>query len=214
MTIDVKKVQKQFYAPSTIPEVIDIPEMLFLMVDGYGDPNTNPEYTAAIEILYGISYAIKMSKRAGSPPEGYVEYVVPPLEGLWSLDDGGIFTGSGAVIPDKNKFVWTSMIRQPDFVTPEVFEAAKATLGKKKPVLDLSVVRLEHFKENLCAQVMHIGPYDNEPATVRSLADFVAKNGYVEDMAGSRRHHEIYISDPRRTAPEKLKTVIRHPITR
>ncbi len=212
VTIDYKKTQKDLYQPKTTPSVIDVPEMLFLMVDGKGDPNTSADYANALEVLYGLSYSIKMSKMGGNQPSGYFDYVVPPLEGLWSLDDGGVFTGAGAAIADKNRFIWTSMIRQPEFVTPEVFVAAKAALCKKKPQLDLSLVRLERYTEGLCAQVMHIGPYDDEPATIAVLAEFIADNGYREDMSSSRRHHEIYLGDPRRTAPEKLKTVIRHPI--
>ncbi|MFA5536457.1 MAG: GyrI-like domain-containing protein [Bacillota bacterium] len=212
MPVDFKKTEKQFYRPKTTPEIIDVPQMLFLMIDGKGDPNTNPEYTTAVEILYGLSYSIKMSKMGGNQPKGYFDYVVPPLEGLWSLDDGGEFRGAGETIPDKSKFLWTSMIRQPEFVTVDVFENAKITLVKKKPHLDLSAVRLESFTEGLCAQIMHIGAYDDEPVTIAKLGKFINDNGYIEDMGGPRRHHEIYLSDPRKTAPEKLKTVIRHPI--
>lgn len=210
--IDYKKAQKDLYQPKTTPSVIDVPEMLFLMIDGKGDPNTSADYADAIAVLYGLSYSIKMSKMGGNQPRGYFEYVVPPLEGLWSLDDEGLFKGAGEAIPDKSKLVWTSMIRQPEFVTPEVFEATKVALAKKKPQLDTSLVRLERFTEGHCAQVMHIGPYDDEPATIAMLTKFISENGYTEDMSASRRHHEIYLGDPRRTAPEKLKTVIRHPI--
>lgn len=210
--MDYKKTQRDLYQPKTTPSMVDVPEMLFLMIDGKGDPNTSAEYADAIAILYGLSYAIKMSKMGGNQPSGYFEYVVLPLEGLWSLDDGGLFKGAGAAIPDKNKFTWTAMIRQPEFVTHEVLAAAKTALAKKQPKLDLSLVRLERFTEGLCAQVMHIGPYDDEPATIAVLSQSIAENGYTEDMSAGRRHHEIYLSDPRRTAPEKLKTVIRHPI--
>ncbi len=214
MTVDYKKTEKQFYLPKTKPEIIDVPEMAFLMIDGKGDPNSSAEYKNAIDILYGLSYTIKMSKMAGNQPSGYFDYVVPPLEGLWSLDDGGIFTGSGAAIQDKSKFIWTSMIRQPEFVMPEVFENAKMTFSKKKPDLDLSIVRFEKFTEGLFAQVMHLGPYDDEPATIAVLSEFIRSSGYVEDITSLRQHHEIYLSDPRKTAPEKLRTVIRHPIKR
>lgn len=212
--MDYKKTQRDLYQPKTTPSMVDVPEMLFLMIDGKGDPNTSAEYADAIAILYGLAYAIKMSKMGGNQPSGYFEYVVPPLEGLWSLDDGGLFKGAGAAIPDKNKLIWTAMIRQPEFVTPEVLVAAKEALAKKKPQLDASLVRLERFTEGLCAQAMHIGPYDDEPATIVMLSQFIAENGYIEDISASRRHHEIYLSDPRRTVPEKLKTVIRHPIRR
>lgn len=206
---DFKKEYKDLYLPNTKPAIIEVPEMLFIMVDGQGDPNTSEDYRSAVEVLYGLSYSIKMSKKSGTQPEGYFDYVVPPLEGLWSLADENY---TGGVIEDKNQFIWTSMIRQPDFVTPEVFEAAKMALAKKKPDLDTSIARLEKFTEGLCAQVMHIGPFDDEPATILQLSQFVKESGYREDMSGNRRHHEIYISDPRKTEPEKLKTVIRHPI--
>jgi hypothetical protein len=214
VALDYKKTEKHLYQPETTPSTIEVPEMLFIMVDGRGDPNTNSVYKAAVETLYGLSYAIKMSKMAGLQPEGYFEYVVPPLEGLWRLDDGGEFTGGGEAIPDKDKFIWTAMIRQPEFVTPELFEAAKEPLLKRMPHLDPSVARLETFTEGLCAQIMHIGPYDEELETVKILTEFIHSNGYTEDMNETRRHHEIYLSDPRKTAEKKLRTAIRHPIRR
>ena len=204
MTIDYKKTEKELYLPKTTPSVIDVPQMAFITVDGKGDPNTSVEYAAAVELLYGLSYTIKMGNKA------ILQYVVPPLEGLWSIDDN--FRGGGAAINDKSKFVWTMMIRQPDFVTAEIFEAAKATLAKKKPNLDTSKAKLETIVEGLCVQVMHIGSYDEEPATVAALDRFATQNGYLLDINEIRRHHEIYISDPRKVAPEKLKTVLRHPI--
>ncbi len=179
------------------------------MVDGQGNPNTCAAYKNALEILYGLSYSIKMSKLGAAQPEGYFDYVVPPLEGLWSVADE---TYSGGSIPDKDKFIWTSMIRQPEFVTPDVFASAKKALEKKKPELDTSIARLERFTEGLCGQVLHTGPYDDEPATIQLLRQFIAASGYIEDLSGPRRHHEIYLSDPRRVAPEKLKTVIRYPL--
>lgn len=204
MTIDYKKTDKELYLPKTTPSVIDVPQMTFITVNGKGDPNTSAEYTAAVELLYGFSYTIKMGSKS------ILEYVVPPLEGLWSVDDD--FRGGGTSISDKSKFIWIMMIRQPDFVTADVFEAAKAALAKKKPNLDISKAKLETITEGLCVQVMHIGSYDDEPATVAALDGFAIKNGYVLDINDIRRHHEIYISDPRKSAPEKLKTVLRHPI--
>lgn len=204
MTIDFKKTQKELYLPKTAPSVIDVPRMTFITVDGKGDPNTSAEYTAAVELLYGLSYTIKMGSKS------ILEYVVPPLEGLWSVDDD--FRGGGAEINDKSKFIWTMMIRQPDFVTEDILEVAKISLAKKKPNLDISKAKLETITEGLCVQVMHIGSYDDEPATVAALDGFAIENGYVLDINDIRRHHEIYISDPRKVAPEKLKTVIRHPI--
>ena len=205
--IDFKKTQKDLYQPKTTPAIVDVPEMVFIMVDGRGDPNTSESYQAAIEILYGLSYSIKMSKMGGNAPEGYFDYTVPPLEGLWWLANGG-----DADFPDKEKFCWTSMIRQPEFVTLSVFEAAKTALAKKKQGLDLSRARLESFNEGLCAQVMHIGPYDDEPATIALLYQFIADSGYQADISETRRHHEIYLGDPRKIAPEKRKTVLRYPI--
>jgi hypothetical protein len=210
MAIDYKKTQKELYQPKVVPSVVDVPEMAFIMIDGRGNPNESPEYQNAVATLYGLSYAIRMNKTL----PGYFEYVVPPLEGLWSLDDGGEFKGAGKAIPDKSKFIWTSMIRQPEFATPEVFEAAKVSLGKKKPELDLSLARLERFTEGLCIQVLHIGSYDDEPATVALLDKAAIQENLIPDFTEKRRHHEIYIGDPRKTEPEKLKTVIRHPVRR
>ncbi len=204
MTIDYKKTEKELYLPNTTPSVIDVPRMTFITVDGKGDPNMSTEYTAAVELLYGLSYTIKMGNKS------ILQYVVPPLEGLWSVDDD--FRGGGAAISDKSKFIWTMMIRQPDFVTAAIFEAAKTALVKKKQNLDTSKAKLETIAEGLCVQVMHNGSYDDEPATVAALDKFAIESGYVLDINDIRRHHEIYISDPRKSAPEKLKTVLRHPV--
>lgn len=207
--LDYKKEYKDLYMPKTKPSIIDVPEMIFIAVEGKGDPNTCDEYKQAMEILYGLSFTIKMSKMNGTQPEGYFEYVVPPLEGLWFTDDV-IFDGLN--ITDKSKFKWTSMIRQPEFVTDEVFEAAKTALKKKKPYLDLSKARLVKMAEGLCVQIMHMGAYDDEPASIEKMKAFCTENEYAEDFSGGRMHHEIYLSDPRRCAAEKLKTVIRHPV--
>lgn len=213
MTVhDFKKADKQLYSAKLTPEILDVPELNFLKVDGKGDPNTSVEYAEAIELLYGLSYTIKMSKKSGDSPTGYFDFVVPPLEGFWCFADGGDFKGAGAGIPDKNLMVWTAFIRVPDFVNETAFEYAKAKLAKKKPQLDISRLYLKRFKEGLCAQMLHVGPYDDEPATVEKLSQFISEQDYVEDMAGERRHHEVYLSDPRKSAPEKLKTIIRHPI--
>lgn len=204
MPLDYKKMQKDLYQPKTIPSIVDVPEMVFIAVDGKGDPNISAEYAGAVELLYGLSYSIKMNNKS------ILEYVVPPLEGFWSV--AGNFKGGGAPITDKGKFIWTMLIRQPDFVTAEVLETAKAALAKKKPSLDISKARLETITEGLCVQVMHIGPYDDEPATVATLDEFATKNGYIIDIDDTRRHHEIYLSDPRKVVPEKLKTILRHPV--
>jgi hypothetical protein len=205
---DFKKIQKELYQPKTAPSLVEVPEMVFIMADGRGDPNDpDGEYAAAVALLYGLSYAIKMGNK------GTLEYVVPPLEGLWTLEDIE-FEERSAKISDKGKFRWTSMIRQPDFVGPEIFDAAKAALQKKKSDLDLSRARREVWTEGLCAQVMHLGPYDDEPKTVELLERFISESGFQSDMSEQRRHHEIYLGDPRKTAPEKLRTVIRHPVRR
>lgn len=206
---DFKKEYKDLYMPKNKPCIVDVPPMRFIMAEGRGNPNTSGLYKAAVETLYGLSYTIKMSSKSGVQPEGYFDYVVPPLEGLWWFE-GKPFDGS--VIGRKDEFCWIMMIRQPEFVTPEVFDTAKEILLKKKPAIDVSVARLADFTEGLCVQIMHTGSYDDEPPTVAALDRFVEENGLRTDMSGLRQHHEIYLSDPRRVAPEKLKTVIRHPV--
>jgi hypothetical protein len=207
MAIDFKKEQKELYQPKTTPSIVNVPEMIFIAVDGKGDPNTSAEYGTAVEALYSLSYSIKMNNKS------VLEYVVPPLEGFWNVDDDA-FKGGGAVIADKSRLEWTSLIRQPDFVTDEILESAKAILAKKKPNLDTSKARLIKFAEGLCVQVMHIGLYDDEPATIANMDKHAIDNGYAIDINITRRHHEIYLSDPRKATIEKLKTVIRHPIIR
>lgn len=207
--VDFKKEQKELYLPSTKPSIIDVPPMKFIMVEGHGNPNTSPLYTQAVEILYAFSYAIKMNKK--DMPEGYFEYVVPPLEGLWWFKDN---TFDGNVINRKDEFNWIMMIRQPDFVTSDVFYQAKSTLAKKKPGLDTSLAYLKSFTEGLCGQIMHIGTYDDEGPTIEKLEHFIASSGYQTVMEGMRQHHEIYLGDPRKITPDKLKTVIRHPIVK
>ena len=207
--MDYKKAYKDLYMPKKKPSAIQVPKMTFIMVDGRGNPNTSNDYEDALEILYGLSFTIKMSKMSGRQPEGYFEYVVPPLEGLWWADDCAF---DGRNITDKDKFNWTSMIRQPEFVTTEVFEWAKAELKKKKPEIDFARTRLETWEEGLCCQIMHVGPYDNEPATIAVLEEYIQASGYITDISDQRWHHEIYLGDPRRTKPENLKTVIRHPV--
>lgn len=205
---DFKKEYKDLYMPKTEPSIVTVPEMKFIAVRGSGDPNTSAEYKQAMEILYGLSFTIKMSKMNGSQPDGYFEYVVPPLEGFWSVNDG-IFDGLN--ITDKSKFHWISVIRQPDFVTESVFEQARAEAEKKKKT-DMSKAEFITVSEGLCVQSMHIGSYDSEPSTILKMRKFAEKNGYSEDLSDTRLHHEIYLSDPRRCTSERLKTVIRHPI--
>lgn len=206
---DYTKEFKDLYLPSNKPMIIDVPEMTFFAVDGKGDPNTSIEYKNAMEILYGLTFTIKMSKMNRTQPEGYFEYKVPPLEGLWwfdvkEMDELGYL--------EKDKFYWTSMIRQPEFVTMEVFEWAKDILLKKKPEIDLSKAQYKTFTEGTCAQIMHYGPYDNEQESINKLQQFINENGYIVDFSDTRKHHELYINNPQRTKPENLKTVIRYPV--
>jgi hypothetical protein len=208
--LEYVKAFPELYAPGTQPVVVNVPEILFLQVDGSGDPNEpDGEYAGALELLYAITYTIKMSEKGGSAPEGYFEYAVPPLEGLWWFGDGV----TDIQVADKRKYHWTAMIRQPEFVTPSVFEWAAAEVARKKK-LDTSRARLARFQEGLCVQAMHIGPYAEEPATVALMNAFLAENGLANDLSDTRRHHEIYLGDPRRAAPEKMRTVLRHPIRR
>lgn len=207
--LDYKKEYKDLYQPPSKPTIINIPEMLFIAVEGEGDPNTCQEYSEALEILYGLSYTIKMSGKNDIQTDGYFEYVIPPLEGLWYADD---IYFDGLNITDKNKFKWIAMIRQPEFVTENVFETAGSILIKKKPRLDLSRTKLKKINEGLCVQIMHYGSYDDEPDSIEKMKSYIALNGYKEDLSDKRLHHEIYLSDPRKCAPERIRTVLRHPI--
>lgn len=204
--MDFKKAYKTLYAPISTPTIIDVPEMRFIMIDGKGNPNTSSSYKEAVELLYGLSYAIRMNKTV----EGYSEYVVAPLEGLWWFENHQF---DGRVIGRKDEFCWVMMIRQPEFVTQELFEQAKKTLERKKS-MDVSKARLQSFTEGLCGQILHIGSYDAEPPTIATLERFITTKGYRTVMGGLRQHHEIYLGDPRKTIPEKLKTIIRHPVER
>jgi len=203
---DFKKDRKDLYQPPIAPGIAEVPDMLFLMADGAGDPNTSAAYAAAIQSLMGLSYAIRMSKAEA----GYFEYVVPPLEGLW--DFAAPPAASAGTGFDKRSLVWTMLVRQPAFVTPEVLEKAKAKLAKKKPALDLAQVRLERYAEGLCVQAMHLGPYDAEPATIKAMERYQEQRGFKLAFSGTRRHHEIYLTDPRKCAPEAMKTILRLPI--
>lgn len=207
MTFDYKKEYKEFYLPPKTPDIADIPTMNYVAVCGKGNPNDpDGEYKRAMSLLYGISFTIKMSYKGSHRIEGYFPYVVPPLEGLWWQD-----SISGIDYSQKNSFQWISMIRLPEFVTKEVFDWAVREAEEKKQT-DFSRAEFFTYNEGLCVQCMHIGSYDEEPATLRKMEAFLTENGYQPDFSGERLHHEIYLSDPRRTTPEKLKTVIRHPI--
>lgn len=207
MAFDYKKEYKEFYLPKKVPGIIDVPTMNFLSVRGAGNPNEeNGVYKESIGLLYAIAFTIKMSKMGNHRIEGYFDYVVPPLEGFWWQD--GI---KGIDYSRKEDFKWISLIRLPDFVTKDDFNWAIEEATRKKK-MDFSKVEFFTYTEGLCVQCMHIGPYDNEPATVAMMNEFVEKEGYQIDITDSRYHHEIYLSDVRKTAPDKLRTVIRHPI--
>ncbi|GAX47442.1 GyrI-like domain-containing protein [Pseudolactococcus reticulitermitis] len=207
--IDFKKDPKVGYRATVKPAIIELSASRFIMVDGKGNPNTSLAYQQAVELLYALSYAIKMSPKRDDVPEGYFDYVVAPLEGLWWLENDEKITDN---VINKNQFNWTAMMRQPDFVTSEVFERALSVVSQKKSNLDTSQAHLATFSEGLCGQVLHIGSYDDEPETILRLDAFIKASGYTVDISSTRKHHEIYLSDPRRTASEKLKTIIRHPI--
>lgn len=202
--IDFKKEYRDLYLPGKAPAQIQVPPIAFLAVAGQGAPES-AAYQNAISILYAVAFTIKMSKMAGHPPQGYFEYVVPPLEGLW---DGDV-PGPEA---DRSGWRWTSLLRQPSFVTPALVEWACTQAARKKPQLNFSLLRFETYEEGHCVQAMHTGPYSTEPETLEKMRQFCKQNNLAEDLGPSRLHHEIYISDPRRTAPEKLKTVLRHPV--
>ena len=207
MAFDYKKEYKEFYMPKGKPSIVTVPKMNYIAVRGQGDPNAEDgDYKAAIGLLYGIAFTIKMSKMGSRQIEGYFDFVVPPLEGFWRQD--GI---DGVDYSRKEDFQWISVIRLPDFVTEDDFRWAveEATLKKSQ---DFSKVEYLTIEEGLCVQCMHIGLYDDEPATVDLMDQYLKENGYENDFSDERWHHEIYLSDARKTAPEKLKTVIRHPI--
>ena len=214
MPFDFKKEYKEFYMPKNVPSIVTVPKMNYIAVRGSGNPNDEDgEYKQAIGLLYGIAFTIKMSKKGDHRIEGYFDYVVPPLEGFWWQENVRESEDSNAGIDYSRKedFQWISLIRLPDFVTEEDFEWAvkEATVKKKK---DFSKVEFLTYDEGLCVQCMHIGSYDDEPTTVEAMHQYMEEQGYVLDITDKRYHHEIYLSDARKVAPEKLKTVIRHPI--
>lgn len=209
MAFDFKKEYKEFYMPKNKPSIVTVPPMNYLAVRGHGDPNAEGgEYKEAIGLLYGIAFTIKMSKKGSRQIEGFFDYVVPPLEGFWWQE--GI---QGVDYAHKERFEWISVIRLPDFVTKADFDWAIEEASRKKKT-DFSKVEFLQVDEGLCVQCMHIGSYDEEPATVELMHQFMMEQGYELDINDTRRHHEIYLSDARKVTPEKLKTVIRHPIRR
>ena len=207
MAFDFKKEYKEFYLPKNKPQIVTIPRANYIAVRGKGNPNEEGgEYKAAIGVLYAVAYTLKMSYKTDYKIEGFFEYVVPPLEGFWWQDNV-----EGVDYSDKNSFYWISVIRLPDFVTKKDFDWAVETATKKKKI-DCSSAEFLTVNEGLCVQIMHTGPFDDEPATVVLMDSFIKENGYEKDFSKTRLHHEIYMSDARKVVPEKWKTVIRHPI--
>ena len=209
MAFDFKKEYKEFYMPKNKPEIVTVPKANYIAVRGKGNPNEiDGAYQQAISILYAVAYTLKMSYKTEHKIEGFFEYVVPPLEGFWWQDNV-----DGIDYADKAAFNWISVIRLPEFITQKDFEWAVETASEKKK-LDCSSAEFLTVDEGLCVQIMHIGAFDDEPQTVALMDEYIAQNGYENDITESRLHHEIYLSDARKVAPEKWKTVIRHPIKR
>lgn len=209
MAFDFKKEYKEFYMPKNKPEIVTVPKANYIAVREKGNPNEiDGAYQQAISILYAVAYTLKMSYKTEHKIEGFFEYVVPPLEGFWWQDNV-----DGIDYADKAAFNWISVIRLPEFVIQKDFEWAVETASEKKK-LDCSSAEFLTVDEGLCVQIMHIGAFDDEPQTVALMDEYIAQNGYENDITESRLHHEIYLSDARKVAPEKWKTVIRHPIKR
>ena len=207
MAFDFKKEYKEFYLPPAKPVVVTVPKANYIAVRGKGDPNEEGgAYQQAIGILYAVAYTLKMSYKTDHRIDGFYDYVVPPLEGFWWQE--GI---DGIDYSDKSTFCWISVIRLPDFITKADFDWAVQAASKKKKI-DCSKAEFLTVDEGLCVQIMHIGPYDDEPASVALMDQYLAENGYMNDLSDTRLHHEIYLSDARKVAPENWKTVIRHPI--
>lgn len=207
MIFDFKKEFKELYAPKTKPSIVDVPQMNYLVVRGKGNPNdVDGEYKQSIELLYPIAYTIRMSYKGDYKIDGYFQFVVPPLEGFWWIDDL-----KGMDYDRKDELNFVSLIRMPDFVTQKDFEWAIAEATNKKK-LDFSKVEFLTYEEGLAVHCMHIGPYDDEPKTTKRMNDYAIEEGYEIYISNTRYHHEIYISDPRRTKQSKMKTIIRHPI--
>lgn len=207
MAFDFKKEYKEFYMPKNKPEIVNVPKANYIAVRGEGNPNEEGgAYQQAVGVLYAVAYTLKMSYKTDYKIEGFFEYVVPPLEGFWWQDGD-----CGVDYDNKDTFNWISVIRLPDFVTKSDFDWAVKTASKKKK-MDCGSAEFYEVEEGLCIQIMHIGPFDDEPATVAIMDAYLRDIGYVNDMNDERLHHEIYMSDTRKVAPEKWKTVIRHPI--
>ncbi len=207
MAFDFKKEYRELYVPARQPAIVCVPPVHYLAVSGKGNPNEEGgAYQQALKTLYAVAYTLKMSDKTDYRIKGFFPYVMPPLEGFWYQE-----SIEGIDYSDKSSFNWISAIRLPDFVAKEDIDWAKETATKKKKI-DCSVATWMPFEEGLCVQMMHVGAFDDEPATVAVMDRFIQENGYANDLNDRRRHHEIYLSDPRKVAPEKWKTVIRHPI--
>ena len=207
MAFDFKKEYKEFYMPKNKPEIVSVPAANYIAVRGTGDPNEEGgAYQQAISVLYAVAYTLKMSYKTDYRIAGFYDYVVPPLEGFWWQDNV-----EGIDYTDKSRFSWISVIRLPDFITRKDFDWAVEMAAKKKN-LECSMAEFLTVDEGLCVQIMHVGPFDNEPETVAVMDRFLAENGFQNDFTNTRLHHEIYLSDARKVLPEKWKTVIRHPV--
>ena len=207
MPFDFKKEYKELYLPKNKPQIVNVPKANYIAIRGQGNPNEEGgAYQRAISVLYAVAYTLKMSYKTDYKIAGFFEYVVPPLEGFWWQD--GI---CGVDYSKKDEFNWISIIRLPDFITRENFDWAVKTASEKKKV-DCSKAEFLTIEEGLCVQIMHIGSFDDEPASLEKMDKYLEENGYEKDFSNTRLHHEIYLSDPRKTIPDKQKTVIRHPI--
>ena len=207
MPFDFKKEYKELYLPKNKPQIVNVPKANYIAIRGQGNPNEEGgAYQRAISVLYAVAYTLKMSYKTDYKIDGFYEYVVPPLEGFWWQD--GI---CGVDYSKKDEFNWISIIRLPDFITRENFDWAVKTASEKKKI-DCSKAEFLTIEEGLCVQIMHIGSFDDEPASLEKMDKYLEENGYEKDFSDTRLHHEIYLSDPRKTTPDKMKTVIRHPV--
>ena len=207
MPFDFKKEYKEFYLPKNKPQIVNVPKANYIAIRGQGNPNEEGgAYQRAISVLYAVAYTLKMSYKSDYRIDGFYEYVVPPLEGFWWQN--GIH---GVDYSKKDEFNWISIIRLPDFITRENFDWAVKTASEKKKI-DCSKAEFLTIEEGLCVQIMHIGSFDDEPASLEKMDKYLKENGYEKDFSETRLHHEIYLSDPRKSTPDKQKTAIRHPI--
>lgn len=204
MKYEWKKKEKEIYLPKSEPTIVTVPKQNFITISGTGNPNSS-DFAEKVGILYSLAYAVKMMPKQGYTPEGYIDYTVYPLEGVWDLTEDGKKSSTF----NKDELVYTIMIRQPDFVTVDVFNRAMDKVKKKNPSILLEDVKFETYEDGLCVQMLHIGSYDNEPASFQKMKDFIKENNL---QIKTLIHREIYISDARKTEPSKLKTVLRYKV--